>query len=132
RRGQLPALEPVLRLVDDFFTFVLRPLELFLHRAGGAIGLAFALEVVVVGQVTGRFFDPTFDVVLLALHGLSLLCSVGLVVPAAVRRETAPRRGRRVLDLCRAVADRDVRGHRQQWLALVGAVHGADADRHAG
>jgi hypothetical protein len=36
------------------------------------------------------------------------------------------------LGLGRAIADDDVRVHREEALELAGVVHGADADRHAG
>src|SRR4051794_14074025 len=40
--------------------------------------------------------------------------------------------GETFLDLGGTVADDDVRVHREEPLELAGAVHGTDADRHAG
>src|SRR5262249_16765486 len=93
RPGPVVVAQHVVRLVDELLALLLRLLDLVLERGASAIGLALALEVLVVGQVAGGFLDSTLEIVLLALH-CSLLERVTMVFPTrrARKRVSAPSR----------------------------------------
>ena len=58
----------VLDLVDSLFDLILHFADFFLRLAGETVGLAFALQVVVVGEASDCFLDATFGLIRLVAH----------------------------------------------------------------
>src|SRR6187431_3323299 len=73
RRGVSVAGQLVLHLVDGVPRLVGNLLDALLHVGGGLVGLAFTLQIVVVGEVACGFFDPTLGFVNVGVaHGCRL------------------------------------------------------------
>src|SRR6266550_3678115 len=72
-RVSLFALNLVFDVVDEVLGPLFDLVDGVLHLAAGAVGLAFVLQVVVVGEIAHGLFGPTLDVIGVRFHGVAPL-----------------------------------------------------------